>query len=568
MRRPRKLHQYSLTIGLLFLAGCAGQIAPSGGPPDTTPPTIIATVPDSNAIHVKDNSIGLEFSEYVDRRTVEESIFISPYVGELEFDWGSTDVTVRFGQKLKENTTYVVNVGTDIKDLRAGNRMAAGYTLAFSTGDSIDRGLISGRVFDEKPEGVMIFAYALKNYNPDTLDPSREKPDYIMQTGKDGKFRLSNIAFGRYRVIAVRDEYHNLVYDKQLDQFGVPVSDTAVTAEQPGVSDLWFRLSQEDTTGPFVTAAVPLNDRHLQVRLSEPPDSVSFADARFSVVDTLTLKPVPLVLVSRGRVVPTVVDLITQGKLDSGAAYRVTVRKVFDRAGNPMDTANASVVFTGTANPDTIRPVPHVHGITDSAKGIPLGQIPEIAFSEPVLHEPVEMGVTFLDSGKAVVPTSLRWMNATDMQLVPGKPLESNEWYQIRLIMDSVRDYSGNTWKDSTMVVRFQSLDLRTTGTIEGVVSDPWGDLGRGVIYLTASSIDLTPARERTIRMHSPGAFALDQLPEGNYVLSAFRDSDSSGTYSCGRPFPFLPSERFTVGTDTVKVRARWGVEGVALKFR
>ena len=567
MHTPKELLFFSLFSAILLLSGCAGQVLPSGGPPDTTPPTIIATVPDSNATHVTDNSVELEFSEYVDRGSVEESIFISPYVGELEFDWGTTDVTVRFSQKLKQNTTYVVNVGTDVKDIRAHNRMAAGYTLAFSTGDSIDHGSISGRVFDNKPEGVMIFAYSLKDCNPDTLDPGRVKPDYIMQTGKDGLFKLSNIALGRYRVLAVRDEFRNLLYDKQTDQYGVPVGDTVLTGEQPGVTDIWFRLSQEDTTKPFVTGANPVNNRLIRVRFNEPPDTVSFPGAVFTITDTLKAKTVSILLASLSRVLPSVVDLVTETTMDSGVAYRVAVRRIFDRSGNPIDTTNALSDFVGTERPDTVRPSASVPGIADSSRGIPLGRAFGVTFSEPVLPS-AQNGVSLRDSGKTVVPATLRWINASEIQLVPVSQLLSNVWYQIRVVLDSVRDYAGNSWKDSTLVVRFRSLDLRSTGTVEGVVTDAWGKRGRGLVYVTASEIDASPPLEVTIQQPSPGSFMFDRLPEGKYVFSAFRDADSSGNYSYGRPYPFVPSERFTNGTDTVKVRARWGTEGVSLKFK
>lgn len=568
MSSKKNLLHIFVFIAAILTGGCAGQVSPSGGPADTTPPTIIRTVPDTNAVRVRDNSIELEFSEYVDRRSVEESIFISPYVGELEFDWSGTAVTVQFSQKLKKNTTYVVNIGTDVVDIRARNRMAIGYTLAFSTGDSIDHGFIGGRVFDEKPEGVMIFAYVLANYGLDTLDPSKVKPDYIMQTGKNGLFNLSNIAYGRYRVIAVRDQYKNLLYDKQVDQYGVTVGDTAVTFARPRVTDLWFRLSQEDTTKPFLTNAKPANNRHLMMRFSEPLDSISFGKAVFWVVDTLTLKPIPLVLSSLSSSAPSLVDLITGATLDSGVAYRCTARGIFDRAGNPVDTANSSLVFEGTANPDTIHPGAFVEGIADSARGIPQGQVFGIDFSEPVQHAPLESAVVLEDSAKSRVASTLRWLNASDLQLASTAPLKSMAWYRIVVAMDSVRDYVGNTWKDSTLAVRFQTLDLRTTGTVEGVVVDDEMERGRGPIHVTASSVDLTPPQEKTVRLSEPGSFTFDQLSEGKYTLRGFRDADSSGIYSFGRPFPFVPSERFAVLSDTIKVRARWGVEGVVLKFR
>jgi hypothetical protein len=553
---------------LVLIVGCAGQVPPGGGPPDTTPPSVVKTIPDSNATRIEDNSIELEFSEYVDRRSVEESIFISPYVGNLEFDWGTTDVKVNFSQQLKKNTTYVVNIGTDVVDTRARNRMAAGYTLAFSTGDSIDRGLISGRVFDAKPEGVMIFAYGLNNYNPDTLDPSTAKPDYIMQTGKNGLFALANLAFGRYRVIAVRDEFRNLLYEKQTDQFGVTVGDTVVSNEQPAVTDLWFRLSQEDTTKPFLTSVQPLANRHVQIRFSEPLDSVRFGNASFTIIDTLKLKSVPIVLCNLSRVTPSVVELITETRLDSGGVYRVRGEGMFDRAGNLMDSSHASLDFVGVGNPDTVRVLPNIRGVIDSVRGIALEQIFEIGFSKPVLHQPLNNSITLRDSTKTVLPSGLRWLNASDVQLVPVEPLQSNAWYQIRVVLDSVQDYFENRWKDSTWSVVFQSLDLRTTGTIEGVVVDEAKERGRGLIYITVASVDANPERGKILQLSKTGSFSVDRLPEGKYTFSGFRDADSSGSYSFGQPFPFVPSERFTVSSDTVKVRARWGVEGVVLKFK
>ncbi len=281
-------------LATVAFISCAGQIPPPGGPVDVVPPEIVATVPDTNAIRVASNHVELEFSKYVDRRSVEESIFISPYVGDLEYDWSGTSVKVNFSQPLRKSTTYVVNVGTDVKDLRAGNRMAHGFTLAFSTGDSIDRGEINGRVYDAKPEGVMIFAYALGGIDRDTLNPAHTRPDYIMQTGIGGFYSLSHLAYSKYRILAVRDQYRDLIYDKQTDQYGVTPGDIDLTVQQPVVRGINFMLSEEDTTRPFLTAVRALDHRHLVVGFSEPIDSLSFGRGHFVVLDTASGKGLPI----------------------------------------------------------------------------------------------------------------------------------------------------------------------------------------------------------------------------------------------------------------------------------
>jgi len=61
--------------------------------------------------------------------------------------------------------------------------------------------------------------------------------------------------------------------------------------------------------------------------------------------------------------------------------------------------------------------------------------------------------------------------------------------------------------------------------------------------------------------------FGFRELMEGKYRIDGFRDEDGNGAYSPGVPYPFKPAERFGAYQDTVKVRARWGIEGVILKI-
>jgi hypothetical protein len=558
----RLLHLLLTLLAAVAFISCAGQIPPPGGPVDVVPPEIVATVPDTNAVHVASNHIELEFSKYVDRRSVEESIFISPYVGDLEYDWSGTGVKVNFSQPLRKSTTYVVNVGTDVKDMRAGNRMAHGFTLAFTTGDSIDRGEISGRVYDAKPEGVMIFAYALGGIDRDTLDPAHTRPDYIMQTGIGGFYALSHLAYNTYRVLAVRDQYRDLIYDKQTDQYGLTSGDIDLTLGQPVVRGINFMLSQEDTTRPFLTAVRALDHRHLVIGFSEPIDSLSFGQGRFDVLDTTSGKRLPVASAYLNPAAPTSSGIVMAAPMDSGRAYRVVIRNVADRAGNTIDTLHASGDFVGSEIPDTLKPQ-----VTFSAKDSSRGVTPEvplrIVFSEPVDTMRAAHAVTMTEAAKKAVDLNLSWTSPVELLLRPRAELQFNAWYRIQIVMDSVRDLEGNSFKDSTLVVRFQTLDLRTTGTIEGKVTD--AVQGAGPVIVTAANPDATHVWKKSMTLPGPGPFTLERLPEGMYGLSAFRDADSSGTYNYGLPFPFKPAERFAVYQDTVKVRARWGVQGVVI---
>jgi hypothetical protein len=562
---PHWSRLFLAALASVLLLSCAGQIPPPGGPVDVVPPEVTRTVPDTNAVHVTENQIELEFSKYVDRRSVEESIFISPYVGDLEYDWGGTNVTVKFSQPLRQATTYVVNVGTDVRDVRAGNRMARGFTLAFTTGDSIDRGSISGRVVDDKPEGVMIFAYALGEINPDTLNPTHTRPEYIMQTGKGGYYSLSHLSYNKYRVLAVRDQYRDLIYDKQTDQYGVATGDIELTQQNPAIGGVNFRLSEEDTTRPFLTAVRALDGRRLAVGFNEPLDSLSFSKASFVVLDTLSGVRLPVALSYLNPGTPSSVGITMAVRPDSGKSYRLITRNVTDRAGNLIDTLHASGDFVGGGIPDTVKPRVTA-SVRDSIKGV-FPDVPlQLIFSEPVDTLALAHAVSVRDAAKKPIDVDLHWLSAVELLVRPRAEFAFNAWYRLQVVMDSVRDLEGNAYKDSTLALRFQTLDLRTTGTIEGTVTDAVNAVGRVVV--TAARADATDVRRRTVTLPAPGPFKLDRLPEGMYGISSFRDADSSGTYGYGLPFPYKPSERFAVYQDPVKVRARWGVQGVVIPLK
>ena len=560
------LHAFPSCLLSFWLIACAGQAPPGGGPLDRTAPVVVRTDPDTNAVRVETDRVILEFSEHVDRRSVEQSVFISPWPGEVEYEWSGTEVAIKFPQPLRKNRTYVVSLGTDVIDRRERNRMAAGFSLAFSTGDSIDQGFIIGRVYDHKAEGVMVFAYLLDGLNPDTLNPGTLRPDYVTQTGKGGAFTLANIAFGTYRVIAVRDEYHDLLYGKQVDQFGVWNGDVVLNRKSPRALDLRFQLSTEDTSGPFLTTVRAVDRHTVAARYNEAIDSLSVVGAVITLTDTVggstaaTLPPYILRGAPSTMIVPVVDDL------DSGVVYRFRAAGLTDRAGNAVDPTHLQGEFVAEAIPDTVPPTARIFGMKDSLRGRPLDEPLLVVFSEPVERTSAERGISVVDSGGRGVEVDRRWLGPADMTLAFPGPLRSHAWYGVIMRLDSLRDLRGNAGPDSTRVVRFETMDIKTAGVIEGSVKDE--RMSTGEIVLTARNVGAADSTWRILRLPGPGSFVLKDLPEGLYALQAFRDADSTGAYSFGMPFPFVPSERFTVFPDTVKVRARWGVESVTLQLK
>ncbi|HEV8537792.1 MAG TPA: Ig-like domain-containing protein [Bacteroidota bacterium] len=547
-----------------LILSCAGQLSPSGGPPDTTPPEVAESSPAPNSLNFGSRKISIKFSEYVDRSSVEQSIFLSPPVGGMSFDWGGTDVEITFSDTLRPNTTYILTLGTDIVDRRNHNRMAQAFALPFSTGSKIDSARISGRVFASQPTGIMIFAFKLNDRISDTLNPVHSRPDYITQTGKDGSYKLTNIAYGSYRLIAVRDEYKNLLYDKQTDEFGINTRDVQVAADTPAAAGMYCRMSKEDTTRPFLSSARGLDRSHIVLRFSEPFDTSQVNARSISVVDTLKRSALPVLDVSpiEGFAADAQISTALQ---ESSRTYLVTASGIRDLQGNLISSQAQTSLFTSAQALDTTKPDLQLLGIQDSAKNVQADDSIRFSFGEGVQRSLFEHGCTLLTTDGVQVQGKFIWRGSTSVFFIPLDPLRWAKWYTLRVVMDSVRDFAGNGYRDSIWVRHFRMIEDKVLGSISGVVRNE--SETSGATHITVSEILSKNSRSRTVIAGPGGNFSFNFLPEGRYTLFAFCDSDSNGVYSYGKPYPFMFAEPFSILPDTLKVRARWPLDGVVIRI-
>lgn len=557
-------------VPLIHLAGCAGQLPPSGGPEDRIPPKIISTYPAPYTTRFTDRRIAIEFDEYVDKRTVQESVFISPFVGDLEFDWSGTEVEITFSEQLRENTTYVVNIGTDVVDLRGKNRMAQAFTLAFSTGDQIDRGVIGGRVYPlkegDKVEGVMIFAYDLTSVAVDTLDPKATQPDFITQTGQNGDFMLQHLRLGKYRLLAVRDEFRNLLYDPETDEYAVPAFDILLTESDTAHFGVNMRLAKEDTTAPrLIKISVP-DRNHLIAEFSEPIDTSGLHVSQFQIVDTVARTPLAVLLVSSRPTNLAEVFVVTDGQQPE-QPYRLTVSGVKDQGGIIINSLAQSLGFVGSADEDTVGPAVSFSW-RDSTQGIQLRPTIFAYFSDAVrLDVPTDF-VKLSDSSRQPIAIQWRWVNSITLEAKPLRALSSKMWYTFAVDLSRLTDLGGNNGRDTTQLLRFETLTVEQLSGIEGIVTDMVKSDTLGGVVIRARNVSTKEPTLYETRIAKPGKFVFDEIIEGRYVLEAYRDRNNDGKFTAGLPIPFQPAERFTVYRDTLKLRARWPLDGVKIELK
>lgn len=537
---------------------CAKQGFPPGGPVDKRPPFVVSTVPASNAVNVPlDTQIEIRFSEPVQKQSVEGAVFITPNPGrDMKYKWRGKRLRLRLPGQLRTNRTYVITIGTGVKDMR-NNAMAKSFTLAFSTGADLDVCEIAGNVFGEgRVEGTQIWAFDLaENSMP---DPSSQEPLYVTQAGAQGDYLFTNLATGRYRAFAVIDRDVNQTYDPEYDALGVASKDIELNEKALRVTDVNFKLAVRDTTKPTLVSAAATDRHHIDLKFSESLMPTGISDSLnyiiFAGMDTLRI--IEVYLDERN---PSYVHLVNAGQKDS-VEYTVRVGEFCDLAGHALDTSGVTVSFQGIGVPDTTQP--KIISITppDSSIGIALDSPIEIFFSEPMDRASIETELTISDSLGNSVPGSFDWPNGVHMIFTADSAFKSLMAYSLSMPVDSVFDLFSNALSDTLFHKIFTTLNKDTLTEISGSVIDP-DSSAQGDFFLTAKSVERGGAvYERQIP--ADGKYVFPNILPGIYRIELFRDEDGNGRYSYGEAVPFVPAERFYVYPDSIKVRSRWPNEG------
>lgn len=549
-----------LTLFILTLVlTCANQGFPPGGPEDKSPPIILSTFPPTDTTNVPlDTKLTILFSEPVAPSTCEEALFITPFPGEgIKYKWKrDKELTVIFAENLLKDRTYVVTIGAGTKD-RRNNAMQNSFTLAFSTGDILDKASVSGLIYGEQVEGTQIWAYDLA----DTTDPDPTKnfPLYITQAGKGGVYRMTNMALGDYRLFAILDRDVNNIYNIEYDKLGVSTRDVTLDSMQMDIEKFNFRIALEDTTLPMLNAAMAPDEHHVDIRFTESmlPDCLN-------VVSNYSIRSeedsLDIVNASIDFYNAAVVHLTTSTQ-DSSREYKLTVHEAYDLNHLPILADSNFTVFQGSAVPDTTRPVYLTMQPHDSSKSLSSFTPLEIFFSKAMDAKSIETNLVVADTLGDTISGNIVWPEKSHFIFHPEQEFASDRFYLVTLPADSVFDFYGNPLADTLFQRQFTSVNPDTFSAISGTISDE-DTLATGPFFLRVQSIDKKKNYVREKWLESPGPYTFEDLLPDQYTIDIYRDEDMNGRFSYGKVFPYHPAERYWVYPDTIEIRSRWPTEG------
>lgn len=568
--KPNKIIIAVLFLLTWLLLCCAKEGMPPGGPEDTIPPEVVSVSPPPDTTEVDPNSkIEITFSERMNAKITEESIFISPLPREpFEFKWKGRKLILIPSEPLQPDRTYVISIGTDALDLRR-NRLTQSFTFAFSTGSRLDHGSISGEVWSKREIGLQrqvgtsIWAYLLAEDRPQ-FDPEKDKPDYVTQTDNEGKYNLLSLSLGIYRLFAVQDENRNLLWEWEQEAIGVTTKDVELFQQDATETHVDFVLDKKDKSRPSLMRCFSVNRNLVKLEFDEETEEQSALDlSNYRITSLSAQRPLEVNSVFLQEGDAQRIFLITE-LLTSGEEYAVEVFRLTDKAGNPLDTLSNTCRFEGTEIPDTLGPMITDIQPKDAWINVSLDSKIELSFDEPPQRQSVQSSFSLIDSNQVEVMGKGSWRAPNTFVFSPDSLLFANTRYEIKLSGRGVTDLLDNpSVIDSSFVSSFVTLDPDEAGSVSGLVRLAEKHEQKAII------LSLWPLEKEdlplNITLTQPGSFLFQRVLPGKYLLGGYVDLDGNQSLSPGYPKPFSPLEPFSLYPDTIRVRSRWETEGVEL---
>jgi uncharacterized protein (DUF2141 family) len=185
----------------LILLSCAQVGTLTGGEKDEIAPQPVAgkTLPQNETIGFTSNEVEITFDEFIQLNNPIQNIFFVPNHATPKATIKNKTLTIKWEEKLQENTTYVIYLNGAIKDVTESNDSL--MTYVFSTGAMIDSLSYSVTVADawsnKLTKGATVGLFSHK----DSL-----KPYYFAKSDASGLATFSYLKEGTYNLAAFIDE--------------------------------------------------------------------------------------------------------------------------------------------------------------------------------------------------------------------------------------------------------------------------------------------------------------------------------------------------------------------------
>lgn len=529
---------------LYFLVSCAAVQSPSGGPKDETPPELLEIIPPNGTIGFKGGPVELIFSEFIDVNSINKGIRVLPsFTKTPELIYKGEKIIIEFPDSLALNQTYIIVIDRTLTDEHKV-KLGKGIQVAFSTGDKIDDGLISGNVISSKMASVNL--WKIKD-DTDMSSFYKRVPDYTIDATDNGNFEFQFLSPGKYKVIGVKSSssgsilfpdrmvyglpskaYIQIGDEKKVNNVQIKIPDNrggAKMIKADWVNGNWGKISFSNDITKWVSK-IPLTitqDDSSTTKASTYKDPSDGSILHFILNDEpqdyVIVETSGLSLASHSIIEPGLIRIKTENKIDTTSLSIISPTSKFILEIEADSTASLEVVFSSL--------------VIDSLD------------TEPFI----------IKKDSTMIPIDVLWKSPLEARITPKNNWDQNTRYSLEVIKEFINPVYSQNLKDSVKTISFKTSNYQGFGNV--VISSQNKESG---LVAVLKKMEKEIVHYRTV-VDSIGTFNMKKIAEGNYSLFIYNDSDSSDTYSYGKIDPYSVSEEYYSYPDTIKIRANWDLE-------
>ena len=183
-------------------------------------------------------------------------------------------------------------------------------------------------------------------------------------------------------------------------------------------------------------------------------------------------------------------------------------------------------------------------------------------FDDGFNKDDIQQYITFTDTLKKAIPFEINYDDDATLVISLMNELTAEKDYIINLDLNGFVDGAGNK-QDSIYEFKFNTISgLDFTG-VNGKILN--------VHFHKNPVLVLENIENRKLKYQKNPEeedFNFERIEAGKYLLWCFFDEDSDSQYTYGWPDPIAFSERFSVYTDTLKLKPRWIITDVLFEFK
>lgn len=548
-----KIKKQLFYLLLIFIYSCASIKAPPGGPVDETPPDIIEVNPPSGTTSLTSNKISVKFSEYMDEKSFKNNIKVFPRLNKpLELKFKGDEIILTFPDSLDDAKTYIIYLNRNIMDEHRVP-LAKTVQLAYSSGEKISNGIIVGQVFGSGEQSVHL--WKINGVVTDSLFATQ--PDYITDVNDDGRYSFSYLAPGNYQILAVEKSSAGLPLNISHTGYGLHWQKKLSLAENDTLSNINMRLWKEPQKLKLLRGEWSAFNWGKLFFNNDLPEGIT-ADLQLKSEDDQNIDLLQYYLDPMD-----LKNLILQVS-DSLAQNSLKVNIISLKLDDKLLLDSSEVLIQIPQEPDTsylkiLKPAPNFQ-ISPNTLTI---QDLDIIFSKPIqLSEDSLLSPKLFKNDSIPVNVNIKQINPMQFQLLPLLQWEENEKYKLKINRESIAVEGGRGLKDSITTINLRTSKSIGYGTVIGKISE---SVKLNLVVELFSTKN--PSLSHTSFVNSKSQFEFKTIPEGNYSLYFFNDSDNDMKYSFGNAYPNIPSEWFYFYPDTFEVRANWETEIAPVKL-